>query len=108
MVLIDTLPNDLTPKADVLLPGATWAEKSGTFENVAGRLQAFVPAISVMGLNKPEGQIALDLMAACGVANPSGYDAAAVRLEMGGVFETDVHRPSQAARQELEMEYVEL
>ena len=108
VVLIDTLPNDLTPKADVLLPGATWAEKSGTFENVAGRLQAFAPAIPVMGLNKPEGQVALDLMATCGVAQQSVYDAEAVRLEMGGVFETDVHRPSQAARQELEMEYVEL
>lgn len=108
VVLIDTLPNDLTPKADVLLPGATWAEKSGTFENVAGRLQAFEQAIPAIGLNKPEGQIALDLMAVCGVAQQDVYDAGRVRLEMGGVFETDVHRPSQAARHELEMEYVEL
>jgi len=53
-VLIDTLPNRLTDKVDVLLPGATWAEKAGTFENHAGRLQAFEQAIKVIELAKPE------------------------------------------------------
>ena len=32
-VLIDTLPNRLTEReAEVILPGATWAEKAGSFE----------------------------------------------------------------------------
>ena len=33
LILIDTLLNDLTDRCDVFLPGATWAEKAGTFEN---------------------------------------------------------------------------
>ena len=41
VVLIDTLPNALTDKADVLLPSATWTEKAGTFENANNRLQVF-------------------------------------------------------------------
>jgi len=62
-VLIDTLPNRLSDRVDALLPGATWVEKAGTFENAKGRLQAFEQAIPVIELAKTEGQIALDLLA---------------------------------------------
>ena len=40
-LLIDTLPTALTGMADAVLPGATWVEKAGTFENAKGRLQGF-------------------------------------------------------------------
>ncbi|HBS28404.1 MAG TPA: hypothetical protein DEB06_02895 [Phycisphaerales bacterium] len=61
--LIDTLPNRLSERVAVLLPGATWVEKSGSFENAKGLLQAFEQAIPVIELAKTEGQIALDLLA---------------------------------------------
>jgi NADH-quinone oxidoreductase subunit G len=61
-VVIDTLASRLTEAADVVLPGATWAEKAGTFENARGMLQAFEAAIPVVELAKPEGQIAMDLL----------------------------------------------
>jgi NADH-quinone oxidoreductase subunit G len=61
-VVIDTLASRLTEAADVVLPGATWAEKAGTFENSRGMVQAFEAAIPVQELAKPEGQIAMDLL----------------------------------------------
>ncbi|MBX3383785.1 MAG: (2Fe-2S)-binding protein [Phycisphaeraceae bacterium] len=63
VVLIDTLLNTLVDKASVVLPGATFAEKAGTFENARHVLQAFDQAIPVIPMAKSEGQIALDLTA---------------------------------------------
>ena len=108
IVLIDTLPGELSAKPEVLLPGATWVEKAGTFENAANRLQSFEQAIPVIELAKPEGQIALDLMAACGLAGRSIFDAAKVRAEMGGAFVTEVHHPAPEREEHADMEYVEL
>jgi len=108
VVLVDTLPSDLSPKADVLLPTGTWAEKAGTFENVNGRLQSFEQAIPIVEMAKGEGQIALDLAAACSLGEPSIYDASAARAEMGGVFTTEMHHPSRVDQKEPDMAYVEL
>ncbi len=110
-VLIDTLPNRLTESGRdiaVLLPGATWAEKAGTFENAKGRLQSFAAAIPVIEMAKPEGQIALDLLATFGVAERSIYKAERVRIEMGDAFANDVHHPPIAVRAQSDLEYVEL
>jgi NADH-quinone oxidoreductase subunit G len=63
VVLIDTLATSLVDECDVLIPGATWVEKAGTFENARGLLQGFEAAIPVIELAKTEGQIALDLLA---------------------------------------------
>ncbi|MEX0777275.1 MAG: molybdopterin-dependent oxidoreductase [Phycisphaeraceae bacterium] len=108
VVLIDTLPNDLSPKADVILPGATWAEKAGTFENAGGLLQTFQQAIPVSELAKSEGQIALDLHAVATQSGARRYDAAEVRAAMGGVFASDVQHPVSHGAETLDMEYVEL
>lgn len=88
-VLIDTLGSSLVDRADVVLPGATWAEKAGTFENAAGAIQAFERAIQVIEMAKSEGQIALDLVAALrgGASAHAGaratlYDAPRIRAEM--------------------------
>lgn len=108
VVLIDTLPNALVDAADVILPGATWLEKQGTFENANGRLQSFEQAIPVIELAKPEGQIALDLLAACGKAERSIFDATRTRVDMGDVFISDVHHPGDETVAEPDMEYVEL
>ncbi len=115
--LIDTLPNDLTGKANVLLPGATWAEKSGTFENANGLLQAFEQAIPPVEGSRSEGQIFADLLARRAAStNGHGaprYNAAAVREEMAaslGLMEfiRDVQAPAAGSFIESDMELVEL
>ena len=63
VVLLDTLVNPLCDRADVVLPGASWVEKSGTFENARNVLQAFEQAIPPIEAAKSEAQLALDLWA---------------------------------------------
>ncbi len=107
-VLIDTLPSKLAEQVDLLLPGATWAEKAGTFENVNNRLQSFAKAIPVIELAKTEGQIALDLLAAAKLAEHERYNAKAVRNEMGDAFVTEVHHPPISLKQLSDMQVVPL
>ncbi|TVQ62054.1 MAG: hypothetical protein EA378_06205 [Phycisphaerales bacterium] len=63
-VLVDVLGTSLVGAADVVLPGAAWVEKAGTFENARGMLQAFEAAVPTPGEAKSEGQIGLDLLSA--------------------------------------------
>lgn len=114
-VLIDTLPSRISDKADVLLPGATWTEKAGTFENCQNLLQAFEQAVRPIDLARAEAQIALDLLAEiAGLERSERFNAANVRREMAGEFaalsalETDVSYPSVAPLQEPDMQVVEL
>lgn len=121
-VLIDTLASPLVESSAVVLPGATWVEKSGTFENWRGRLQAFEQAIPVIELAKSEGQIALDMLhhaQADHTVRPHApraplYNSADVRRQMAehagalAVFTTDVHLPAPEGRREADMEVVEL
>ncbi|MCX5660221.1 MAG: molybdopterin-dependent oxidoreductase [Planctomycetota bacterium] len=108
VVLLDTLASDVAAKADLLLPSVTWAEKAGTFENATGLLQSFAAAIPATEFARPEGQIALDLLAACGLGPRGVYDAAKVRQEIGGVFVTDVRHPAAEHDATPDMEFVEL
>ncbi|MCC6971152.1 MAG: molybdopterin-dependent oxidoreductase, partial [Phycisphaerales bacterium] len=61
VVLIDTLMNRLVDEANVVLPGATWVEKAGSFENARGMIQPFERAIPCVGASKSEGQHAMDI-----------------------------------------------
>jgi NADH-quinone oxidoreductase subunit G len=63
VALIDTLQSSLLDAASIVLPGATFAEKSGSFENWKGMLQGFHQAIPTQDLAKAEAQIGLDLLA---------------------------------------------
>jgi anaerobic selenocysteine-containing dehydrogenase len=113
VVLIDTLPGALLPRADVVLPGATWVEKAGTFENAGGRLQSFHRAIEPIDYCKGESQIALDLLAAASGTAVRRYDAALTRREMAeahGLTEMvgQVHHPPGAVEVEPDMQYVEI
>lgn len=117
IILIDTLPNDLTAKANVMLPGATWAEKAGTFENVSGLLQTFEQAIAPIEGSRSEGQIFTELLARrASATNGHGaprYNAAAVRREMSEAlglleFVRDVHAPAAGSFIESDMELVEI
>ena len=62
VVLIDTHDRRAREQADVVIPGATWAEKAGTFENARNQLQAFEQAIPAVEGAMAEGQIAMDLL----------------------------------------------
>lgn len=62
LIVTDILPNGLTEKADVLIPGAAHLEKKGTFTNVKGRVQRFYPAVSVPGEARPEWETLLALL----------------------------------------------
>ncbi|MEM1444619.1 MAG: molybdopterin-dependent oxidoreductase [Planctomycetota bacterium] len=112
VALLDTLPNALvdagTGGADVVLPGATWLEKAGTFENADGRLQTFEAAIPVREGTKSEGQLATDLLARLEGHRPGKFDAAATREALGGVFITDVHHPTEQDVPLSEVEFVAL
>ncbi|MEX0742678.1 MAG: molybdopterin-dependent oxidoreductase, partial [Phycisphaeraceae bacterium] len=106
VALIDTLPNSLSTKAHVVLPSATWLEKSGSFENVNNVIQAFEQAVPAVEFARPEGQIALDLMAAAGMSGPARFNAAATRQEMGDAF-AEVSIPAPRDSREPDMQYVE-
>jgi NADH-quinone oxidoreductase subunit G len=113
VVLIDTLKTRLVDRADVVLPGATWIEKSGTFESAANRLQAFDRAIEPIDYCKSEAQIVLDLSAARNGEQPQRYSAAAVRQALAGAlglpeFVSAVHDPPTQEQIEPDMELVEL
>jgi NADH-quinone oxidoreductase subunit G len=56
LVVIDTLPNKVTELAHYVLPGATFAEKRGTFINAKNRLQRLNTAVQSPGIARPEWQ----------------------------------------------------
>jgi NADH-quinone oxidoreductase subunit G len=107
LLLIDTLPGALVDAADVVLPAAVWAEKSGSFENVHGVIQAFEKAIAPIEFARAEGQIALDLLAAAGIGEPARFNAADTREAMGGAF-AGIHVPKPKVETDSQMKYVEL
>ncbi len=113
MILIDTRPTALTDRAAVVIPGATWAEKAGTFENVNNRLQAFDRAIKPIDYCKSEAQIALDLGADRVGNAPAVYGAEQTWRTMVdahdlGEFVNDVHLPPEAEKVESDMRMVEI
>ena len=62
LVVQDILENETTHLADVVLPGAAFSEKGGSFTNLEGRIQSFEPVVSPPGEAKPDWEI-LDLLA---------------------------------------------
>ena len=98
-VLIDTLSNSLTGSCDVQLPGATWMEKAGTFENATGYLQSFKQAVRPKRWCKSEAQIGMDLLAVLRGDSPQRYCDAATRESMTdaglAAMTSDVQHPSE-------------
>ena len=113
VIAIDTLPSAVTEMATVVLPGAAWVEKAGSFENATGRLQSFEKAIDPLEHAKCESQIALDLVATRAGKPAAGYCATGTRAEMAKVSGLDcmanaLHAPEQAETVESDMQLVEL
>ncbi|MEM6915369.1 MAG: molybdopterin-dependent oxidoreductase [Verrucomicrobiota bacterium] len=63
------LANPTADAADVVLPGAAWAEKSGTMINVTGRLQRLQKAVDGPGQTLEPWEIVRDLIQATGGGN---------------------------------------
>jgi len=75
--------------ADVVLPGASFLEKSGTFTNGERRVQQVNAAVSPLAGTKTDGQIIVDIMNRMGYAQSANthgeYDAAAMLAEVASV-----------------------
>jgi len=61
LVVQDILENETTRLADIVLPGAAFSEKGGSFTNLEGRIQSFDPVVKPPGEAKPDWEI-LDLL----------------------------------------------
>ena len=61
LVVQDLFPNETAQCADVVLPAAGFAEKSGTYTNTERRVQLIRPAIDPPGQARPDWQITLEL-----------------------------------------------
>ncbi len=113
VVAIDTLANAVTAMASVVLPGAVWIEKAGSFENANSRLQAFEKAIDPIEHAKSEAQIALNLLGARIGKPAADYCPATTRSEMSKVAGLDsmsnaLHAPEHSETVESDMQMVEL
>ena len=102
LVAIDTLPNASNAHADVLLPAAGFAEKSGTTTNLEGRVTALSSKVSAVGTARPDWMIASELALILGV--DFGYelvadvtaDIAAVVPTHAGATPDALSRPANA------------
>jgi NADH-quinone oxidoreductase subunit G len=65
--------------AGIVVPGASFAEKEGTFVNHAGLVQAIRWAVTPAGECRTDGQVFLDLMERMGLVH-----AASLRKELAG------------------------
>ena len=113
VVLVDTLQNALVDDADVVLPGATWMEKAGTFESATGRLQSFQRAVSPQRWCKNDSQIAIDLLARLRGESPAAFCDATTRETMADhgltVMTQEVHHPpAQDVQAESDMHLIVL
>jgi formate dehydrogenase alpha subunit len=75
LAVIDIFPTQTADLADVILPAASFAEKSGTFTSTERRIQLVRPALEPPGESRPEWEIVSDLLARFGV--PADYASAA-------------------------------
>lgn len=112
-ILLDTLPNALTGSAAVVLPSATWVEKTGSFQSAAGKLQHFDQAIDSIDFVRSEAQIAIDIDAIHRRARAHTFDVHAIRAEMAttkglDAFDGRVSMPPKAPLAQTDMVLVEL
>jgi predicted molibdopterin-dependent oxidoreductase YjgC len=61
VVLQEIFPSETSHYGDVLLPGAAWAEKTGTFTNTERRVQLIREAVPLPGEARADWQIICDL-----------------------------------------------
>ncbi len=85
LVIVQELFMTETAKyADVILPGASFLEKSGTFTNGERRIQAVRKVVEPVGNAKVDGQIIIDIMNRMGYKQPD-YDAKTMLEEISQI-----------------------
>ena len=72
LVVQDIFLTETAQLADVVLPGASFAEKEGTFTNTERRVQRIRQAIIPLGESRPDWQILVDLATRMGL--PMSYE----------------------------------
>jgi len=73
VIVQGTHADEVMRYADVVLPGAAFSEKGGSFTNIEGRVQNFTPAIPPLGNAKPDWEILNLVLARLGY--PIDYDS---------------------------------
>ena len=73
LAVLDTFPSATTEAADVVLPGASFAEKDGTFTSADRTVQRVRRAVPPPGQARPEWQVLCDLSHRMG--RPMRYDS---------------------------------
>ena len=71
VVVQDILDGETAKIADVILPGAAFSEKKGSFTNLEGRIQSFDPVAPPPGEAKPDLEILALLEAKLGESKPN-------------------------------------
>ena len=82
----DTFPSEITELADVVLPSATFAEKSGTYTNLERRTQLLRPAVGPKAEEEPDWQIICRLAERMGAEGFDYADGAAVFDEIASAL----------------------
>ena len=70
VIVQELFMTETAKQADVILPGASFLEKSGTFTNGERRVQAVRQVVEPIPGCKPDGQIIIDIMNRMGYAQP--------------------------------------
>jgi predicted molibdopterin-dependent oxidoreductase YjgC len=70
LVVQELFLTDTAKLADVVLPGASFLEKDGTFTNGERRVQRVKKVVEPPGEARADWEILLDLMQACGIKQP--------------------------------------
>ncbi len=95
LIVQDITARPLADHAHVVLPSLTFAEKNGTFTNIAGACSASVQAITAADGQPSDGEIFSRLLARL-ARPPAAFDPAAVlrgdRRGAPGVCRTDVRQ----------------
>ena len=77
LIVQDLLASAASAKANVVLPGAAWAEKDGTFVNHNGLAQAIHRGLRGPEGSRPDGRILMELLGRSGL-----FHAASLRQEI--------------------------
>ncbi|QNL20527.1 formate dehydrogenase subunit alpha [Hyphobacterium sp. CCMP332] len=84
LVVQELFMTETAEHADVILPGASFLEKEGTFTNGERRIQRVNKVVEPLEGTKPDGQIIVDIMNRMGYSQPD-YTAAGVLKEIAGI-----------------------
>lgn len=84
VIVQELFMTETAKEADVILPGASFLEKSGTFTNGERRVQAVRQVVEPIGNSKVDGQIIIDMMNHMGYNQPD-YDAATMLEEISQI-----------------------